>query len=213
MAPPADPSWPVLAFDAVDSTNALARRLLAEGRIARRAVVTARGQTAGRGTHDRTWLSPRDAGLYASFVAEADPDWPVSAIYTKAAGLACVEALERTTGIAVVLKPVNDLLAGGGKLGGILVETIVEAGRLRAVIIGVGINWRRAIRPLPEGHPRAVCVEELLAAAAFAQLDPGTMLAALGDYLNGYLEALTGRGAEEIERRWQAATAWFEGCA
>jgi BirA family biotin operon repressor/biotin-[acetyl-CoA-carboxylase] ligase len=202
--------WPVLACDVVDSTNAVAAGLLRDGRIASRVVVVAREQTAGRGTHGRAWVSPRDAGIYASFVAIPDSDtWPMSSVYTMAAGLACSEALQQATGLAVAIKPVNDLLFGRGKLGGILVETIVEDGRLVAVIVGVGINWRRAIRPLPPESLPAVCVEELVSAEAFARIPPAAFVKVLGQSLDGYFAALAGGGVGEVERRWDAATAWY----
>ena len=81
-------------IDTVDSTNDEAKRLIAEGRLRGRGYVLAREQTAGRGTQGRSWLSPRDAGLYLSVARTGvEPPSPNVAQLTLAAGAACVEAI------------------------------------------------------------------------------------------------------------------------
>lgn len=55
-------------FDSVDSTNELAKRMIREGRIRESCCVVAREQTAGRGSRGRSWVSPRDAGIYLTIV-------------------------------------------------------------------------------------------------------------------------------------------------
>ena len=58
----------LLRFDRVDSTNEEAKRLLSRHELNDGGFVIAREQTAGRGSHGRTWHSPRDAGIYLSLV-------------------------------------------------------------------------------------------------------------------------------------------------
>ena len=98
-------------------------------------VVAAQRQTAGRGRGGAAWLSaPRALAVSLAFHA-ADGDLrPFSLI----AGVAAARCME-----GVSLKWPNDLMAGGAKVGGILVERADE------IVIGLGVNlwWPEA----PEG--------------------------------------------------------------
>jgi BirA family biotin operon repressor/biotin-[acetyl-CoA-carboxylase] ligase len=193
----------VLHHDTIDSTNAEAGRLLDAGRVDGAVCVIAREQTAGRGTHGRAWVSPRDAGIYLSIASvPTRPAVPPTTLYTLAAGVACVEALAEGAGVEARLKPINDLYAGGGKLGGILAESRLEGGRVRGLVVGVGINVRRAPREVT-GDVRAVCLEEILPAERFAGLDLERLVALLVRRLDEWR-----RRAEEhdpfVTERWDA---------
>ncbi|MGU3536870.1 biotin--[acetyl-CoA-carboxylase] ligase [Methylobacterium sp. A54F] len=121
--------------------------------------VVARRQEAGRGRRGNAWIS-QPGNLAASVL------WPVPGVEPEriatlgfVAGVALAEAVEAVTrGIAPAdipdgpdrslrLKWPNDLLAGGAKLAGILLEAEVLAGGRRAVVIGFGVNVAAA----PEG--------------------------------------------------------------
>jgi BirA family biotin operon repressor/biotin-[acetyl-CoA-carboxylase] ligase len=94
-------------------------------------IVVADHQTAGRGRLDRSWESPPGTALLASFVLRPDP------LLSLAAGVAAAEAC----GHGVRLKWPNDLLLGGAKLGGIL----VEATPTKAICgIGINLHWSPA---------------------------------------------------------------------
>ena len=97
-------------------------------------------QTNGRGRHGRTWLSPPGSGLCLSvaYTFEAQPgNLPA---LTLAVGLGVIEALEHAGVAGVRLKWPNDLIAGNGKLGGILTETQSQAAGAISVVTGVGVN-------------------------------------------------------------------------
>ncbi len=98
-------------------------------------------QSGGRGRRGRRWFSPLGHGLCLSVswcyeVAPRD-----LAALGLVIGVAVVEAL---TGVvptaAVELKWPNDIVADGGKLGGILVDVAGETGGPLRVVIGIGIN-------------------------------------------------------------------------
>jgi BirA family biotin operon repressor/biotin-[acetyl-CoA-carboxylase] ligase len=61
-----------------------------------------------------------------------------------ALGVAAVDACAEAAGVEARLKWPNDLVvpADGGvrKLGGMLSESVIESGRLEAVVLGIGIN-------------------------------------------------------------------------
>jgi len=88
-------------------------------------VVVADHQTAGRGRLAHRWEAPPGTALLVSFVLEPNP------LLSLAAGVAAVEAC----GSGVRLKWPNDLLLGGRKVGGILVEATPTK-----AICGIGIN-------------------------------------------------------------------------
>jgi len=110
-------------------------------------IVLADHQTTGRGRSSHRWEAPPGAALLVSFVLPTNP------LLSLAAGVAAAEAC----GSGVRLKWPNDLLLGGQKVGGIL----VEASPARA-ICGIGINLTWA----PEGaaqldEPRDRLLERL----------------------------------------------------
>lgn len=167
-------------YESVDSTNEEAKRLIKGGTITRPAFLLAQTQSAGKGTSGRTWVSPKDAGLYLSLVNfPRCPANQQATLFTLASGIACVEALKESAGVTVHLKSINDLYVNGGKLGGILTETIISDGKVEALITGIGINTHRADRSLVDGSTTPVCLQELLPFIQFARLDLERLVAVL----------------------------------
>ena len=92
-------------------------------------------QTKGRGRRGASWMSAR-GGMYLSILLR--PDLRADRFFglSFVAALAIREELSRhLAGVPVTLKWPNDILAGGGKLCGILVEA-----RGQNVVIGTGVN-------------------------------------------------------------------------
>jgi len=139
----------------IDSTNTRACEL-AKSTSAHGVVIAARQQTAGRGRQGRTWTSPKDAGLYISFLLR--PHIPLTQIplISLATGSAVARAIDGVCGIQVGLKWVNDIILEGRKLGGILAE--MPDGK--SLVIGIGINVKAVERP-PEIAGKAISIEEV----------------------------------------------------
>ena len=199
------PTPTILRFDSLPSTNTEAARQAALGAPEGLCVV-AREQTAGRGRRERSWVSPKDAGLYLSVVlrpALGARDWP---LITLAAALAARDALAEVSGLEADIKWPNDLLAGGRKLCGILAET-AEGARGRAVVLGVGIPLTR--ESLPAGlRDTATSVEEQTGRAPERE----TLLAALLRTLAARYETLHARGgAAQTLREWEARSSYAHG--
>jgi len=110
-------------FESVDSTMHQAVGL------PRGSVVLADEQTAGLGRHGHSWHSECGNGIYCSIVLDASP------VLTLALGLATAEAIVRATGTACDLRWPNDVMLGGRKVAGILVQLVDGA-----AIAGIGIN-------------------------------------------------------------------------
>lgn len=60
------------------------------------------------------------------------------------AGIAVAEALEALTPAKITLKWPNDILLGGAKLAGILIDAVPHAEKLDWLVIGIGANLRDA---------------------------------------------------------------------
>ena len=134
---------PRLHYRLVDSTNQRARGLAARG-APHGTVITAREQSAGRGRQGRTWTGPPGSALLCSVVVRDPPR-----LLPLAAGVAVAEA----AGPEAQLKWPNDVLIGGRKVAGILVEGRPQEGW---AVVGVGINVAVRLDQLPaELHDRA----------------------------------------------------------
>lgn len=113
-------------------------------------IVVAEEQTAGRGRLGRSWYSEKGAGLYFSMILR--PPLPAAAapMLTLVAGLAVRQAVAEVTGRVFPetdLRWPNDVLLGGRKCAGILLEMTAEPERIKHVILGVGINVNQGEMP------------------------------------------------------------------
>lgn len=131
----------------VASTNTLAAAW-AEAGAAEGSVVLAEYQTQGRGRLGRAWQAAAGQNLMFSVVLRPvlPPDrW---GLITLAAGVALVEALQAAApALDPRIKWPNDVLLGGRKCCGMLLEASHAAARTPAVILGVGLNVNQAAFP------------------------------------------------------------------
>ncbi len=97
-------------------------------------------QTAGRGRMHRTWLAPRGASVLCSVVLLLDPDEPRALRLVLWTALAVRQALLEACDVNTTIKWPNDLLAGGGKIAGILIESKPLPDERRAYVVGIGVN-------------------------------------------------------------------------
>lgn len=118
---------PRVHFRLTDSTNARAREL-ASGGAPHGTVVTADEQSAGRGRQGRTWTAPAGRALLCSVVIRDPPR-----LLPLAAGVAVAEV----AGADAQIKWPNDVLLGGRKVAGILVEARLQEGW---AVVGIGLN-------------------------------------------------------------------------
>lgn len=126
----------LIYFEEVLSTMDEASRLAQEG-ADEGTVVVAGTQTAGRGRQGRNWVS-RQGNLYLSVIFR--PTLEVLPTLSILAGVAAVRAIRKTTGLEPAIKWPNDVMLGGKKTGGILVESVVQGGQVAQAILGIGLN-------------------------------------------------------------------------
>jgi BirA family biotin operon repressor/biotin-[acetyl-CoA-carboxylase] ligase len=122
---------PRVHYRLIGSTNARARELAAAG-APNGTLVTAAEQSAGRGRQGRAWTAPAGRALLCSVLVRDPP-----ALLPLAAGVAVAEVVAEVVGSEAQLKWPNDVLVGGRKVAGILVEGRPQEGW---AVVGIGLN-------------------------------------------------------------------------
>lgn len=164
----------------VGSTNALARELAAGG-APHGTLVTAGHQSAGRGRSDRVWVAPPDSSvLMSAIVRPADPLLPLRA------AVALCDVLTAVPDVAI--KWPNDVLIGGRKVAGILVEGRPQDGW---AVLGMGVN----VTAFPPEHADR--------ATSVAAVGGSDSVAATLDALLGALEGRITEPADELLEAWR----------
>jgi BirA family biotin operon repressor/biotin-[acetyl-CoA-carboxylase] ligase len=139
--------YEALLFDQVTSTNEVAKTI-AENSQKKNLVIIARTQTRGHGRRGRQWVSPK-GGIWLSLLLRPTMAKKGLTRLTLITASAVASAIEQTLGLRTEVKWPNDLLIGGKKMCGVLVETSIKADVARYVIIGIGINTNVDIRFFP----------------------------------------------------------------
>ena len=145
----------VIRHGVVDSTNERAFAALANGSARHGDAHVGTAQTAGRGSRGRAWHSPEGDGLYASVVLLPDAPPRTPALLTMAAALGVLDLLQSLGAGELRLKWPNDVLASGGKICGILVESRGLDPKRPAYVCGMGLNVRQRTFP-PDVEERGV---------------------------------------------------------
>ena len=112
-------------------------------------VVCAELQTQGRGRRGRAFDSRPGLGIWSTTLLAGPADAARAPRLSLVAGLAVADAVAETTGADPGLKWPNDVLLGGRKVCGILVEARTVAGRLFPVA-GIGVNVHHGPGDFPE---------------------------------------------------------------
>jgi BirA family biotin operon repressor/biotin-[acetyl-CoA-carboxylase] ligase len=137
----------VEAHSAIGSTNDRAHALAAQGAPAG-TVVLADRQDAGRGRNGRAWVSAAGQGIWISLL-ERPRDPEAIAVLSVRVGLAVAAAVAPFADDVPQVKWPNDVLCGGRKLAGVLIEARWRDTLPEWVVLGVGCNVRPPDLPPP----------------------------------------------------------------
>jgi BirA family biotin operon repressor/biotin-[acetyl-CoA-carboxylase] ligase len=186
-------------FAEIDSTNAEAHRLAAQGERGPLWLVADR-QTRGRGRLGRNWVS-EPGNLYATILFTIAKPAGVASQVSFPAALAVYEAVSSALpggGANLAIKWPNDVLLDGAKFAGILAETLRQnTDQTITLAIGFGINIAHA----PEGTPYAVTSLRQHGASP----SPSDLHAALATALTKWLAVWDeGRGFDKVRSEWLA---------
>lgn len=144
-------------YKTLDSTNNVAKRIIAEGEDDVLLVV-GEEQTAGRGRQGKSFYSPGGTGIYMSLVVHPMIELQNAVTATTAAAVAVCRAIESLTDKKPMIKWVNDVYLNGKKICGILTEAVTdfETQTVSSIIIGIGINL--TTKDFPRDVQNASCL-------------------------------------------------------
>jgi BirA family biotin operon repressor/biotin-[acetyl-CoA-carboxylase] ligase len=126
----------IIYFPSLPSTMDAARREARRG-AAESTVIIAGEQTRGRGRMQRTWFSTSGNIALSIILYPAAASLPYLIMI---ASLAAARSIESVTGLKAQIKWPNDILIGGKKVCGILIENEVKGDKVAYSIVGIGIN-------------------------------------------------------------------------
>lgn len=149
-----------------DSTNddALA---LAKAGAPHGLVVVAERQLQGRGRRGTRWSSEPGAGLLFSLIVRTRWQTAALSVLPLVVGLAVRQVVADRVSEPAWVKWPNDVFVRGRKLSGVLVESYSQAGEVRALVVGVGLNVCH--QPYPPEIADTATSLEALGASEFAR--------------------------------------------
>nr|WP_092782125.1 biotin--[acetyl-CoA-carboxylase] ligase [Jannaschia pohangensis] len=194
------PPWPRdvdrILLDEIDSTSAEAIRRAPAGPT----WIMARRQTAARGRRGRAWVMP-EGNFAASLIWRPGGEPAALALRSFVASLALRDALADMGVAGLTLKWPNDVLLGGGKLAGILLESPSPG----TLVLGIGINLIAAPDPAAV-EARALRPVSLLAGSGL-RITPEEMLDRLAPAFAAREAQMQAWGFAPIRTEWLAHAA------
>lgn len=180
-------------YPKLTSTMTIAKQKARQG-AAEGTVIMANEQTAGRGRLSRTWLSPK-GNLAISIILK--PAMDILAQLIMIASVAVVRAIKKSTNMKAEIKWPNDVLIGGKKVCGILIENEVLQDQVHFAIVGIGIN----IKIDPSAIPQLSDIATNLSHESGKEIDTNELAIILfNEFEQLYVKAKAG---VSIYREWQ----------
>ena len=185
-------------FDSIGSTNDEALAWAASG-AKDFSLVVADEQTQGRGRLDRRWFTPKGSAIAMSLILR--PDARMRPHLSRTVGLAALSLTDTCLmlGLSPAIKWPNDILLGGKKAAGILVETVWSGDEADSLVIGMGINVHHSSVPPRETlHFPATSLEEGLGSLPKREEVISLVLSAFlrwreGIHTDGFIQAWEGK--------------------
>lgn len=185
----------LVELDSCSSTNDEAKQLARQGK-AEGTMVFAHRQTGGRGRRGRAWSSP-EGNLACSLILRPQLPPADAALVSFVAALAVAQTVADLIPGRPTVKWPNDVLVGGAKISGILLES--EPGPTGAVewlVLGTGIN----VAAFPEDTPYPAT--SMQAAGAAAHITARLVLAHYARHFHEWYQRLLTLGFAPIRAAW-----------
>lgn len=151
----------VIRLQEVESTNTFALSLLRSADAVEGTVVAAKSQTSGRGQRGNFWFSEPGKNITCSIILRPTfLDASCQFDLTRAVALAISDLLiSLLPATPVHIKWPNDIVAGGKKICGILIENSLSGPQVVASVVGIGLNLNQA--GFGDETPKAVSLFQL----------------------------------------------------
>lgn len=146
----------------VDSTNNFLKELASNSKpLIEGTVIMAETQYAGRGQQQNGWHA--EPGKNLTFSILLKPSFlPVTQQFdlVRAISLGVFDALQPLLGDNLKIKWPNDIYYSDRKLGGMLIENMIQGGQIKNAIVGIGLNVNQ--QDFPDSLPNATSVKQIL---------------------------------------------------
>lgn len=132
-------------YDQIESTNSLMKAT----RYRQGDIAIADHQSAGRGRNGRAFHSPKEKGLYFSFVIEPQLTVYDSLKITAICAVSLIKTIMTNYPLEPSIKWVNDIILNKKKVAGILCEAALEmnTAKIQKMVIGIGLNVHKQVFP------------------------------------------------------------------
>ncbi len=182
----------------VDSTNTFLKNLASNSKpLPEGTVIMAENQYAGRGQQQNRWFT--EAGKNLSFSILLKPTFLLlndQFALTQAISLGVAKALSHVTGEGIKIKWPNDIYYNNRKLGGILIENMVQGAQINNSVIGIGLNINQ--EQFPEYLPNATSLRQIL----HRDYDLKALLSEICGCIEAYYLQLKAGKAAEIKQEY-----------
>lgn len=163
-------------------------------------VIIAEEQTLGKGRMSRPWNSTANKGIWMSVIIRPSLTPQQAPQMTLVAAVAVTRSIEDITGIQPDIKWPNDILVKGKKVTGILTEMQADPDRVKAIILGIGMNVNQEANDFPD---------ELQTIATSLKMELGEtvsrskLVAKILEYLENYTKIYETHGFAPIKLLWE----------
>jgi BirA family biotin operon repressor/biotin-[acetyl-CoA-carboxylase] ligase len=177
------------------STNDVVMQRLVE-RQSTAILCAAEMQTAGKGRRGRRWISPFGRNVYLTYGRFIGRQLSELGGLSLVVGMVVVDVLRAMGLERVGLKWPNDILLGGGKLGGILLELRASDAGGIGLVAGVGLNLALNVKEsLSIDQPWSAISSQL-------EMPRNILLGALGGRIVNAIQAFEDVGFDSFAEKW-----------
>ena len=176
----------------VDSTNNYLKQLASNSKpLPEGTVIMAENQYAGRGQQQNGWFAQPGKNLTFSILLK--PSFlKVTEQFdlVRAVSLGVFDAFTPLLGAGLKIKWPNDIYYGDRKLGGMLIENMIQGGQIKNAIAGIGLNINQ--ESFPDWLTNAVSLKQIL----HTDYDLKTLLSDICGHVEAwYLKLKAGKAA------------------
>lgn len=130
----------IIKLNATTSTNDYLKKRYKSGKVLDGDLVWTENQTSGRGQLNKKWISEPFKSLTFSFYKQFNGLLIKPFKFNAVVCLGIIYALKKLSIPGLSIKWPNDILSENKKIGGILIENFFSRSKIKASVIGVGLN-------------------------------------------------------------------------
>jgi BirA family biotin operon repressor/biotin-[acetyl-CoA-carboxylase] ligase len=195
----------LISIKEVDSTNNFLKNTLSNSKpLPEGTVIMAESQFAGRGQQQNKWNS--EPGKNLTFSLLLNPTFlPVADQFdlTRVISLGVHDALQPLLGNQLKIKWPNDVYYADRKLGGILIENLLQGSQIKQSVIGIGLNINQDV--FPDWVPNPVSVKQILQ----QDYDLRTLLSEICSHIEAYYLQLKAGKTELVRKAYLDRLYWL----